>query len=54
VDKGLVKAIGISNFEVSEIQNILSSCRIKPAVNQVTHLFVIYLHTAWPSCPKLD
>jgi diketogulonate reductase-like aldo/keto reductase len=35
VDKGLVKAIGISNFEVSEIQNILSSCRIKPAVNQI-------------------
>ncbi|XP_062509301.1 aldose reductase A-like [Corticium candelabrum] len=35
VDKGLVKAIGVSNFLVSEIQEILGSCRIKPAVNQI-------------------
>lgn len=32
---GKVKAIGLSNFLQDDVENILSSCRIKPAVNQV-------------------
>ncbi|MEH7563404.1 aldo/keto reductase [Priestia megaterium] len=32
---GKVKAIGLSNFLQDDIENILSSCEIKPMVNQV-------------------
>lgn len=35
VDKGLVKSIGISNFNSEQITRIFESCRIKPVVNQV-------------------
>lgn len=35
VDKGLVRSIGISNFNVQMMWDLLSYCRIKPAVNQV-------------------
>lgn len=34
-NEGLVKAIGVSNFHVSDLENILNNCRIKPMVNQV-------------------
>jgi diketogulonate reductase-like aldo/keto reductase len=35
VDQGVVKSIGVSNFQIHEIEYILSSARIKPVVNQV-------------------
>ena len=35
VDDGLVRSIGISNFNVSEVDHLLSKARIPPAVNQV-------------------
>ncbi|KAI5151295.1 hypothetical protein ENBRE01_2038 [Enteropsectra breve] len=35
VEKGLVKYIGISNFTVSGVKELLSFCKIKPAVNQI-------------------
>ena len=35
VDEGLVKSIGISNFSVKKIEDLLQYARIKPAVNQV-------------------
>jgi diketogulonate reductase-like aldo/keto reductase len=35
VDQGKVKSIGVSNFTVSRLKEVLSYCRIKPAVNQV-------------------
>jgi alcohol dehydrogenase (NADP+) len=35
VDKGLAKDIGVSNFSKKKLQELLSQCRIKPAVNQV-------------------
>ena len=34
-DAGKVRAIGVSNFQIADIENILTSCRIKPMVNQV-------------------
>ncbi|XP_063836927.1 uncharacterized protein LOC135086093 isoform X2 [Ostrinia nubilalis] len=35
VSKGLVKSIGVSNFNSSQLQKILDKARIKPVVNQV-------------------
>ncbi|BES93512.1 alcohol dehydrogenase NADP [Nesidiocoris tenuis] len=35
VDAGLTKSIGLSNFNIGQIQRILDSCRIKPANLQV-------------------
>eukprot|EP01111_Echinosteliopsis_oligospora_P009843 TRINITY_DN2961_c0_g1_i1.p1 TRINITY_DN2961_c0_g1~~TRINITY_DN2961_c0_g1_i1.p1 ORF type:complete len:309 (-),score=86.11 TRINITY_DN2961_c0_g1_i1:44-970(-) len=35
VDEGLIKSIGISNFNIQGVHNILSYARIKPQVNQV-------------------
>ena len=34
-EAGKVKAIGVSNFLVDDLQNILEDCRIKPMVNQI-------------------
>merc|ERR1711935_37121 len=35
VDLGLVKSIGLSNFNSQQIQDILSKCKTKPVTNQV-------------------
>lgn len=35
VEEGLVKNIGVSNFRVSDLQEILAFCKIPPAMNQV-------------------
>lgn len=35
VDEGLVKHIGLSNFNSEQIQRILDVARIKPVINQV-------------------
>lgn len=35
VREGKVKTIGVSNFLKEDIENILSDCKIRPAVNQV-------------------
>jgi len=36
-NKGLVKSIGISNFFVADMKNILENCEIKPMVNQISY-----------------
>lgn len=35
VEEGKVKAIGLSNFNIQQIQRVLDNCKIKPAVLQV-------------------
>ena len=35
--EGKIRAIGVSNFLPHHIENILSDCRIKPAVNQIEY-----------------
>lgn len=32
---GKLRAIGVSNFQIADLQNILDNCSVKPAVNQV-------------------
>jgi methylglyoxal/glyoxal reductase len=34
-DQELVRAIGVSNFNIHHIEDLMGSCRIKPMVNQV-------------------
>lgn len=36
VEMGLVKSIGLSNFNMSQVQRVLDCCSIKPVVNQVS------------------
>ena len=33
--EGKVRAIGVSNFRVDDLQNIMNNCEIKPMVNQI-------------------
>lgn len=33
--EGKIKAIGLSNFQIVDIQNILATCTVKPVVNQI-------------------
>lgn len=33
--EGKVKAIGVSNFRIDDLQNIINNCEIKPMVNQI-------------------
>lgn len=35
---GLVKSIGISNFNSKQIDRLLANCRIKPVTNQVIRM----------------
>lgn len=35
VEKGVLKAIGVSNFNVEQLERLLQNCTIKPAVNQI-------------------
>ncbi len=35
VDRGLARAIGVSNLSAAKLQLLLEGCRIRPAVNQV-------------------
>ena len=35
MSKGLVKAIGISNFSITKTESLLKTAKIVPAVNQV-------------------
>lgn len=35
VEKGKVKAIGVSNFKINQLQSLIDNCTIKPYVNQI-------------------
>ncbi|EER16165.1 Aldose reductase, putative [Perkinsus marinus ATCC 50983] len=48
VDDGLVRSIGVSNFDTNEIDEILSMCRIKPVVDQIE------VHPYFPQWRMLD
>ncbi|MDH5401346.1 MAG: aldo/keto reductase [Candidatus Heimdallarchaeota archaeon] len=35
VEEGLIKSIGVSNFSITQVQEILNICEIKPVINQI-------------------
>ena len=39
VKKGLVRSIGVSNFNSEQIQRVLDNCEIKPVTNQVNKFY---------------
>jgi diketogulonate reductase-like aldo/keto reductase len=43
VDEGLIRNIGVSNFNIKQTEELLSIARIHPAVNQVE------VHPYWPN-----
>ena len=38
MNKGLTKAIGISNFTITKTENLLKTAKVVPAVNQGEHI----------------
>jgi len=48
VDEGLVKSIGISNFSVKKVKDLLTYARIKPAVHQIE------AHPMWTNQYNID
>ncbi|MDG0811713.1 aldo/keto reductase [Cohnella rhizosphaerae] len=47
-DEGEVRAIGVSNFKIHHLEDLMGACRIKPMVNQVE------LHPLLTQKPLLD
>ena len=35
VEKGLVRNIGVSNFDIEQVDHLLAGCKIKPLNNQI-------------------
>lgn len=41
VDKGLVRSIGVSNFNSQQLKRLMEHCRIKPVTNQIeAHVYL--------------
>ncbi|GEL77732.1 aldo/keto reductase [Tenuibacillus multivorans] len=36
-DEGVIKAIGVSNFHVHHLQNLMASANVKPVINQIEY-----------------
>ena len=54
VEKGLTKSLGVSNYNIQCLSNLLSFCKIKPVVNEIEyHLFYIQ-KSLKEFCDKLD
>jgi methylglyoxal/glyoxal reductase len=34
-DEGLIRAIGVSNYDIHHLQYLLANCKVSPAVNQI-------------------
>ena len=54
LEKGKVKSLGVSNYNIQCLSNLLSFCKIKPVVNEIEyHLFYIQ-KTLKEFCDKVD
>lgn len=44
---GKLKAIGVSNFQIGDIENLIKNCEIKPMVNQILLILVTHQQNLW-------
>lgn len=42
VEKGLVRSIGLSNFNAEQTERVLKICKIRPVVNEVSPFFIAF------------
>jgi len=54
VDEGLVRHIGVSNFNVQQLLNLFSIARIKPIANQIECHPHLVQHALWQTCKDHD
>jgi len=54
VSAGLVKNIGVSNFSVTKLEDLLSKCNVKPAANQVECHPFLPQNQLFEFCSKQD
>ena len=54
VEQGLTKSIGVSNYNVQNLLNILSFCKIKPVINEVEFHPYLYQKELKEFCDKED
>lgn len=50
--KGLIKSIGVSNYTIRHLEELLNSCEIQPAVNQVEFSLYLYQKELLDFCSK--
>ena len=53
VEKGLVKSIGLSNFNSQQISEIMAIAKIQPVTNQVLFLGTHYTEFGCIDCSQL-
>lgn len=51
---GRIRAIGVSNFSISDIKNILDNCEITPAANQIGYFIGLDNDELQTFCESLD
>eukprot|EP01102_Stenamoeba_stenopodia_P004996 TRINITY_DN15499_c0_g1_i1.p1 TRINITY_DN15499_c0_g1~~TRINITY_DN15499_c0_g1_i1.p1 ORF type:complete len:297 (-),score=98.61 TRINITY_DN15499_c0_g1_i1:59-949(-) len=52
VEAGMTKSIGVSNFRISDLEELLVFAKIKPAVNQIEHHPYLQQPDLWNFCKK--
>ena len=52
VRKGLTKSIGVSNYNIQSLMNLLSFCEIKPVINEVEYHPYLYQKELLDFCRK--
>jgi len=53
-EQGIVKSIGVSNFESYDLEQLLFKCKTKPAINQVEASLLFFNHLQYQICNLND
>lgn len=44
---GLTRTIGVSNFNIPQLERLLKSCKVRPAVNQIEVISSSFSRALW-------